>query len=656
MFNKLSKSSISRSVSSLRKSICVNYPQRYARGIHYTIVNQREHESLNQGAPNVVSKDPVVKLESHNEDISLEATPVKTELEQKPAAASKQKLSATSKQDVPEVTKFEPVKFADFKGKGIIDDVILKALKKSGFHDLTPIQQKSLLPILETEKGLVCRAKTGTGKTLAFIIPTLIRALRSKQQGVSSLVIAPTRDLALQIRDEYLKIIRNMPQEHKPRLGMVIGKQVNMFNVRRPEDIVIATPGRLEANLRDDRRFANCFSNLEFRVYDEADKLLETGFGITLDNIDEMLKDCRTTSEPLKSLLLSATVGDRVDNFAKAHIHRKYEFLNTVDSSDADVHENVHQVVIKCEGSIDKIETFMLYMANLIKTEDKFRVLVFLPTKVSVDWIARYFDSVMSSEVVKEGLEYSAAVIHGDKTAAQRQRALSRFKKDERTILFATDVVARGIDVKNVTHVCQLSPSHDTADYVHKAGRTGRNGATGTAVLFTTTTDKPYLKQLEKDVKGGFNKQIRSEDVEFEKLQFIGTVESPYDATSELFFSTMASLGSMASKYRFNVEALVKDNVMLFRGLVMDDEAKLNENHVKVFRRKLTQQTLRKYFERVRSSNHASHDYGNDDYDRYTSYGRRDNSRNYGRGYGSGNNDRRSKRSFDHKERSRRPY
>ena len=119
------------------------------------------------------------------------------------------------------------------------------------------------------------------------------------------------------------------------------------------------------------------FSNLDFRVYDEADKLLDTGFERNLDNINDMLKDCRTTPQPLKSLLLSATLNEQIEDFAKVHIHRKYEFLNTVESGDADVHENVHQIVVRCEDSIDKIETFVLYMANLMKTEDSFRVLVF---------------------------------------------------------------------------------------------------------------------------------------------------------------------------------------------------------------------------------------------------------------------------------------
>ncbi|MCP8718187.1 MAG: DEAD/DEAH box helicase [Asgard group archaeon] len=643
MFNKFSRSAVSRSVSSLRKTICASHPQRYVRCFHYAIVNQNETTPFNATAPTIKTKVPITNVEDVKESSTIEST-------------SNSKSLTGSELESLKSAEFVPVEFSEFRGKGIIDDVILDALEDAGFHKLTPIQQKSLLPILNTEKGLVCRAKTGTGKTLAFIIPTLVRAMRSKEKGVSSLVIAPTRDLALQIKNEYLKIIRQMPERHRPRLGMVIGKQTNVFNVRYPEKIVIATPGRLEADLRANRRFSSCFSNLDFRVYDEADKLLDTGFERNLDNINDMLKDCRTTLQPLKSLLLSATLNEQIEDFAKVHIHRKYEFLNTVESGDADVHENVHQIVVRCEDSIDKIETFVLYMANLMKTEDSFRVLVFLPTKTSVDWIAQYFDDVMGSDVVDGSFQYSAAVIHGDKTLSQRQRALNRFKKHDRTILFATDVVARGIDVKGVTHVCQLAPSYDTADYVHKAGRTGRNGANGTAFLFATSIDKPFLRQLEKDIKGGFNKQVISKDVEFERLKFVGKIESDYDAVCELFIASMAYFGSLASKYRMDVEKLVKNSVMLYRGLIKDDEAKINEQYVKVFRRKLSKQTLRKYFEGVRSSNHGPRGHDRDDYDRYLSYGRRGNSRNYDRGYGSGRNDRRSKRSFDHKERSRDSY
>ncbi|EGW30951.1 uncharacterized protein SPAPADRAFT_52142 [Spathaspora passalidarum NRRL Y-27907] len=465
---------------------------------------------------------------------------------------------------------------ADLEGK--VSASIIESLKRNNFNTLTPIQQLSLLPLLKTEKGMVCRAKTGTGKTLTFIIPTLESAIARKTPGVDTLVVAPTRDLAQQIFEEYLKVISKLPAKvRKPRVALITGGRSGRINLRDPEAIVIATPGRLAADL-DNRSAAELFDSLSFRVYDEADRLLDIGFEPTLDSIHDSIMRVRANPDkPLKSLLFSATIDDCMTNFAVKHINPKYDYINTVADDEPNVHENIHQILVECEDAIDKYQTAISYIADAVQ-EEHFRGIVFLPTKTSVDWLEDYLKQISQAGIASERRlfghkgEAQLLKIHGGMTVSRRENALRMFKNCPKGLLIATDVVARGIDVKEVTHVFQFGVSDDPLDYVHKVGRTGRAGKTGKAVTFLTTSERPYTNTLARRAQVSFKEMIKSSEIH----QYdIYKVQADYEETKEFMLPNFSFLIQTCDKYRLNLNKLVEENMEFFRRVTGEADAKI---------------------------------------------------------------------------------
>ncbi|KAI5963338.1 MSS116 [Candida pseudojiufengensis] len=518
-------------------------------------------------------------------------------------AIPKEKSSTQSSSDEP----FVPVKFSDFKNKKFIHPTIIEALEKAEFENLTPIQQQALIPIIQSEKGVVCRAKTGTGKTLTFLIPTVESAVRriSKNpnfKGVDSVIVAPTRDLALQIRDEYGKVCRKIPKKLQPRVSLIIGGQKTTFNPRSPSEIVITTPGRLEADLKD-KRFSQWFKNVSYRVYDEADRLLDVGFEPQLNSIDRILKRIREEDAlPMKSLLFSATVDDSITRFAQQHINRKYDYINTVPKNEPEVHENVTQILYKCKDGIDKFQSFFKYVISVIKNEKSPKIILFLPTQTAVEWFYEYLDEAANSTALMDHyLDFGIYQIHGGRTAYQRKQALKNFKDCRKGLLITTDVAARGIDVKGVTHVLQLYPSSEVADYVHKVGRTGRNGELGKAVLFTTETELPYVQKLKRERGVKFKETLKSGDDESTKDinmdEIMANINPNLQSTNEFFFTFMGYILQIKSVYRLDGNDLIEDNVLLYRTLIKDDYAKLNIQSISKSKRHLDRSLVRDYFE-----------------------------------------------------------
>ncbi|KAI5969994.1 MSS116 [Candida margitis] len=499
-------------------------------------------------------------------------------------------------------TPFIPVNFSDFKGKGFINNAVLSALHKAKFDTLTPIQQRALIPIIKSEKGVVCRAKTGTGKTLTFIIPTVESAIKRitekpDMRGVDSVIVAPTRDLALQIRDEYGKVCAKLPRSIQPRVSMIIGGQKTTFNYRSPSEIVITTPGRLEADLRD-QRFSKWFRNVTYRVYDEADRLLDVGFEPQLNSINRTLQEIRDEdAPPMKSLLFSATVDESITRFAKQHINRHYDYINTVPKDEPEVHENVHQILYRCEDGVDKFKSFFDYVIDVIQSEKNPKIILFLPTQTAVDWFYDYMqEATRSPEIADAYLDFGMYLIHGNRSAYQRRRALEDFKHCKKGLLISTDVAARGIDVKGVSHVIQLFPSSEVADYVHKVGRTGRAGAKGKAVLFTSVSEMPYVRKLKRE-RGVDFQEIVDSTPNKKFAQVFESIKPSHHQTNEFFFTFMNYVMQVKSVYRLDANDLIEDTVNLYRSLLKDDSAKLSIASLKNAARQLDRSILREYFE-----------------------------------------------------------
>lgn len=483
-------------------------------------------------------------------------------------------------------------KAATFEGlakSGYFDKDILRGIKLANFKTLTPVQEKSLVPILEEEKGIVCRAKTGTGKTLAFVIPTLQCAIEnfevSRKTGgkVHALVIAPTRDLALQIEAEYKKIIQSMPNgtKRKARIEVHMGGRKTRSNPDFAPAIVIATPGRLNDNLSKPK-FASMFTDLQYRVYDEADRLLDEGFSVTLDDIDRQLKQVRKSSTkpdtPFKSVLFSATVDRTVADFAKSVIGDEYKFIDCVDKNEPEAHENIEQTLIKTNDISESFNGALSFVVNNMN-KNNFKAMVFLPTITTADWFYSMLMNAKNKDLFDTKLTrtYNSKILrlHGKMSQAARDRTVKDFRRLTHGVLVCTDVAARGLDFSDVSDVVQMGPSSEVADYIHKIGRTARAGASGKSTLFLSEIEKNYKKALQNKRGVKFEHEIEYETAEEDKklVQEIGAYAEDVESFIPTFMGYYKLIGGVYNVPQRDSLAQIME---YYRFLLNDPTAKLS--------------------------------------------------------------------------------
>lgn len=341
--------------------------------------------------------------------------------------------------------------FADFA----VDPIIKANLKAKGFEVPTPIQDQTITMALEG-KDVIGIANTGTGKTAAFAVP-VINALISRQNS-RALIVAPTRELAQQIEEECRSIGKGGGFTGAILIGGT-GMGGQLRDLRNKPRLVIGTPGRIKDHL--ERRTLN-LENFNIVVLDEVDRMLDMGF---LPDVSYLLKQLAPVRQ---SFFFSATMEPRVQNLIRTFSTDPVEVsVKSGESSD-----HVNQDVVRYAGPSDKMEK----LHDVLLKEDVAKVIVFDETQRSVERL--------SNELVARG--FAADAIHGGKTQGQRQRALESFKKNRTTILVATDVAARGIDVADITHVINFSQPQTYQDYTHRIGRAGRAGRVGHALTFIT--------------------------------------------------------------------------------------------------------------------------------------------------------------------------
>ena len=361
----------------------------------------------------------------------------------------------------------------DFRDLGLNKRVI-QAVEKENYSIPTPIQQK-LIPQMLDGKDIVGTAQTGTGKTAAFVLPILHRLeegrRRAKPRTCHNLIVVPTRELATQIFQNIATYGRFIPHSKTVVMGGAkAGAQIKAL--ARGLDIVIATPGRLEDHLS-----TNSISLKETQtvILDEADQMMDLGFFPAIRRIMGFLPDGHQT------LLLSATMPKQVRGLAN-------EFLNNpIDVSigqQSKPIEKINQKILL----VDRPKKKQLLVEILT---DVFKAIVFTRTKHGADKIVRYLK--------EKGIDSTA--IHGNKSQGQRQRSLDMFKKDKINILVATDIAARGIDVKDISLVINFDLPECSDDYVHRIGRTGRAGRHGKAVSFVTASQKADVKKIERLIR-----------------------------------------------------------------------------------------------------------------------------------------------------------
>lgn len=352
-----------------------------------------------------------------------------------------------------------------------ISNPIMKALEKMGFEEATPIQAETI-PLAMEGLDVIGQAQTGTGKTAAFGIP-MLEKIQKDNRSIQGLVVAPTRELAIQVAEEINRLGRFKGIRALP----VYGGQHMDRQIRALKDgpqIVVATPGRLLDHMR--RRTIR-IGNVETCVLDEADEMLNMGF---IDDIREILKGI---PDERQTLLFSATMPKEIRDIA-THMMKSPKEIK-VKAKEMTV-ENIDQYFIEVPEKY-KFDT----LTNHLDIHAPTLAIVFSRTKKRVDEIT-------------DGLQirgFRAEGIHGDLTQGKRMSVLNKFKNGRVEVLVATDVAARGLDISGVTHVYNFDIPQDPESYVHRIGRTGRAGRTGEAISFITPREIAHLRLIEKVTK-----------------------------------------------------------------------------------------------------------------------------------------------------------
>ncbi len=350
---------------------------------------------------------------------------------------------------------------------------IRRALATEGYTTPTPIQAQAIPHLLEGRDLLGC-ARTGTGKTAAFALPILERLTHGGQtnraNGPRVLVLAPTRELALQIDASFATYGRNLPVAHTVIVGGV-GQGPQVEALRRGVDILVATPGRL-LDLMDQRHVR--LGAVEIFVLDEADRMLDMGF------IPAVRKVVAALPARRQNMLFSATMPAPIAALAAGLLRNPVKVAVDPVSSTA---EGIAQWVLFV-GRADK----PALLADVLRDPAMTRVLVFTRTKHGANRVAERLD--------KQGVR--AEAIHGNKSQSARQRALDGFKAGRLRVLVATDLASRGIDVEGISHVINFDLPNEPESYVHRIGRTARAGAAGVALSFCDTEERTYLRDIER--------------------------------------------------------------------------------------------------------------------------------------------------------------
>jgi ATP-dependent RNA helicase RhlE len=348
-----------------------------------------------------------------------------------------------------------------------ISKYLQERLSTNNFQTPTPVQSNAIPPAL-SGRDLLATAQTGTGKTLAFLIPVAERLLTIRSAGVQALVLVPTRELAIQVQQQYEQLRGKKLRAAALAIGGASERQ--QIAPLRTANLVIATPGRLEDFLR---RNLVKLSTTQILVLDEADRMLDMGFLPSIRRIASSLPRQRQT------LCFSATLDPAVAHIVSDFVENPVRIaLGSTSKPAASVRLQAFEVASNQRLSL---------LVRLLNDEEG-RCLVFVRTKRGADRLARQLE--------KQG--FSAGTLHGDRSQSQRNAALARFQDGTVPILVATDVASRGIHVDDVAHVINYELPQLAEDLIHRVGRTGRIGAAGVASVFVTHQDRAEFRMLER--------------------------------------------------------------------------------------------------------------------------------------------------------------
>jgi Superfamily II DNA and RNA helicases len=384
---------------------------------------------------------------------------------------------------------------------------ILKAIAAVGYEDPSPIQAASIPPLLEG-RDLLGQAQTGTGKTGAFALPILSR-LNLTQMDTQVLILAPTRELAIQVAEACQSYAQFIPDFHVLPIYGGSSYDSQLRALRRGAQVVVGTPGRVMDMMR---RGKLDLSALKTLVLDEADEMLRMGF---IDDVEWVIEQCPLDRQ---IALFSATMPEQIRRIAHRHLKTPVEIKIASKTSTA---ANIRQRYWLVSG-LHKLDA----MTRMLEVEQFDALLVFVRTKTAAE--------ELTSKLSARG--HSCEALHGDIPQKLRERTVEKLKAGQIDILIATDVAARGLDVERITHVVNYDIPYDTESYVHRIGRTGRAGRTGDAILFVAPRERRMLRMIEQATRQPIEpmqmptaKDINKHRLERFKQQIRETLESEQD-------------------------------------------------------------------------------------------------------------------------------
>ncbi len=364
-----------------------------------------------------------------------------------------------------------------------LDENLLRAVQACGFESPSDIQ-KQAIPVALEGHDLMASAQTGTGKTAAFVLPALQRLLNNKPaagHGPRVLILTPTRELATQVTEA----IRDLGKFSRLRSATVVGgmpypPQIKML--RQPLDLLVATPGRLIDHFENGRLD---FSRLEMLVLDEADRMLDMGFVEDVERIAAALPAERQT------LLFSATLEGEVRNVSRRLLNepKRIQIAGVKVSHDS-IEQHIHQA--------DDFRHKQALLSHHLEQEALTQAVVFTATKRGADDLAKQLRE----------LGHRSAALHGDMSQGARRRTVERMRRGQCRVLVATDVAARGIDIKGISHVINFDLPMAAEDYIHRIGRTGRGGASGTAFSLVGPQEWDKVARIEKLTGSKLNRLV----------------------------------------------------------------------------------------------------------------------------------------------------
>ncbi len=364
----------------------------------------------------------------------------------------------------------------NFQSLGLTSD-LSELLHKQGIDEPTAVQSQAI-PALFKGRDILAQAQTGTGKTLAFLLPSL-QQIRTEVHAEQVLILAPTRELARQIANVAATLAPSLDVDV---LSLIGGKTIEnqLQKLHRHPQVIIGTPGRL---LDHCRRNSLDLSGVRRVVVDEADQMLQSGF---LEDVDTLIS---LTPKRRQLLFFSATVPDKIKGLAKKHMQNP--LVLKILEGDTIALENIEQRIYMMTE-----EQKLPKLCQMLTEMNPYLAIVFCNTKERT--------SLLAGKLIAKG--FNIGELHGDMSQGRRNQVLRDFAKAKTQILVATDIAARGIDIEGITHVFNFDVPHDVDYYIHRIGRTGRAGSDGLSIMFATGSDVDWVRRIEHNIQATITK------------------------------------------------------------------------------------------------------------------------------------------------------